>query len=88
MSRRDYLELIDWTGRAILPNKKGAIAMEEPKILQRLEINCDDWLENMPRIETAFHHCIGRGDAIRPCAEKLDQCWVKGLGAARRLFGS
>ncbi|BCD99657.1 transposase [Marinagarivorans cellulosilyticus] len=84
---RDYLELIDWTGRAILPNKSGAIALASPKILRRLEINCDDWLENMPRIETDFHHCIGRGDAIRPCAEKLDQCWVKGLGAARRLFG-
>ena len=74
---RDYLELIDWMGRAILPNKSGAIALASPKILKRLEINCDDWLENMPRIETDFHHCIGRGDAIRPCAEKLDQWWVK-----------
>jgi REP element-mobilizing transposase RayT len=84
---RDYLELIDWTGRAVLPNKKGAIKMAEPKILQRLAIDTDDWLENMPRIEKDFHHCIGRGDSIKPCAEKLDQCWVKGLGAARRLFG-
>ena len=84
---RDYLELIDWTGRAILPNKAGSITMAEPKILQRLAIDTDDWLENMPRIEQDFHHCIGRGDAIRPCAEKLDQCWVKGLGAAQRLFG-
>ena len=85
---RDYLELIDWTGRAVLPNKKGAIKMAEPKILQRLAIDTDHWLENMPRIEKDFHHCIGREDSIKPCAEKLDQCWVKGLGAARRLFGS
>ena len=48
---RDYLELIDWTGRAVLPNKKGAIKMAEPKILQRLAIDTDHWLENMPRIE-------------------------------------
>ena len=84
---RDYLELIDWTGRAILPNKTGSIAMAEPKILQRLNIDSGDWLDNMPRIEKDFHHCIGRGDSIKPCAEKLDQCWVKGVGAARRLFG-
>ena len=65
---RDYLELIDWTGRAVLPNtllncihataglahpmrQEGAIKMAEPKILQRLAIDTDHWLENMPRIE-------------------------------------
>jgi len=85
---KDYLELIDWTGRAVLPNKKGAIAMAEPNILKRLEIDRDAWLENMPRIEKDFHHCIGRGSSLQPCAEKLKQHWVKGLGAARRLFGS
>ena len=39
---RDYIELIDWAGRVILPNKAGAINMAEPKILQRLGIDTDD----------------------------------------------
>ena len=84
---RDYLELIDWTGRAVLPNKKGAIHMNAPKILQRLGIEPDAWINNMPNIEKDFHHCIGKGHSIKPCALKLEQHWVKGLGAARRLFG-
>lgn len=83
----DYLELIDWTGRIILPNKSGAIAGRHPKILERLGIEPDEWLSNMPNIERDFHHCIGLGYSIAPCAAKLNQCWVKGVGSARRIFG-
>jgi len=32
----DYLELVDWTGRAILPHKNGHIPDKEPKILEKL----------------------------------------------------
>ena len=83
----DYLELIDWTGRAVLPNKRGAIARCEPKILQRLNIAPDAWVNSLPRIESDFHTFIGCGDSIAPCAQKLKQQWVKGAGAAKRLFG-
>ena len=83
----DYLELIDWTGRAVLPHKRGAIAMSEPKILKRLNIASDAWVNSLPRIESDFHTFIGCSDSIAPCAEKLKQQWVKGMGAAKRLFG-
>ena len=83
----DYLELIDWTGRAILPNKRGAIAASEPQILKRLNIAPAAWLNNLPRIESDFHSFIGCSNSITPCAKKLKQQWVKGVGAAKRLFG-
>ncbi|WP_394201536.1 transposase [Marinagarivorans algicola] len=84
---QDYLDLIDWTGRAILPNKSGSIPLAAPKILERLQLESEGWLSNMPTLGTDFHHCIGCADSITPCAEKLQQHWIKGLGAAKRLFG-
>jgi REP element-mobilizing transposase RayT len=40
-STEDYLQLVDWAGRAILPNKRGYISPEQPPILARLNIRPD-----------------------------------------------
>ena len=34
----DYIELVDWTGRAILDDKRGSIPTDAPKIIERLNI--------------------------------------------------
>ncbi|MCP5161919.1 MAG: transposase [Hahellaceae bacterium] len=63
---QDYLELVDYTGRAIHPNKRGAIAEHLPPILQRLEMSAGDWLEHASRFEKLYekHHS-------RRCRAKL-----------------
>ena len=43
----DYLELIDWTGRAARADKQGAIHSAAPRILQRLGIDTPTWLRHM-----------------------------------------
>ena len=43
----DYIELVDYTGRAIRDDKRGFIVQSTPPILQRLGINPDAWLETM-----------------------------------------
>ena len=49
----NYLQLVDWTGRIIRQDKRGAIDVNEPPILQRLGIQPDRWLHHA----TAFKHC-------------------------------
>jgi hypothetical protein len=34
----DYLELVDWTGRILMDDKRGAIPETTPPILQQLDI--------------------------------------------------
>jgi putative transposase len=34
-SMNDYLELVDWSGRAILPHKRGSIVAATPPILPK-----------------------------------------------------
>ena len=42
---RDYLELVDFTGRAIHPTKRGSIPDHHSPILERLGMETADWLD-------------------------------------------
>jgi hypothetical protein len=76
----DYLELLDWTGRIIREDKRSAIAKELPPILQRLNINTENWIELTQTIETNFKGFIGQPEPLhnalthfnrqrRPCVQ-------------------
>jgi REP element-mobilizing transposase RayT len=51
----DYLQLINWTGRAIRDDKRGHIPHHLPNILHRLGVAKDDWLTNSQRFEEIIH---------------------------------
>ena len=82
---KDYLELVDWSGRAIHPNKRGKIADQQPKILQRLQIEPSALLRYLSR-KDRFHHVIGSKTSIREAAIKLGKRFLQGIAAAERLF--
>ncbi|MCG5512467.1 hypothetical protein [Ectothiorhodospira shaposhnikovii] len=50
----DYLALVDYTGRAIDPRKKGAIANTLPPILQRQGLTPDQWLARSTQFEARY----------------------------------
>ncbi len=50
----DYLTLVDWTGRAIWQDKRGYIAQDLPPILQRLNIDKENWLNNTQHFESRY----------------------------------
>ncbi len=56
----DYLDLVDWTGRVIALNKRGAIPSHLPNILQRLSIHRKTWLSSATRFEALHRHRFGR----------------------------
>ena len=51
---RDYLELVDWTGRIIRQGKRGFIGAELPSILEGLQISPGQWCINTTQFE-AIH---------------------------------
>jgi hypothetical protein len=63
---KDYLELVDWTGRAILENKRGYIPVHQPPILERLHIEPKHWLYITQNFESRFKGLVG---ACQLCAE-------------------
>ena len=82
----DYLELVDWTGRAIRANKRGAINTSLPPILSRLAIPTAEWLTLTTQFEQRVSTFAGSERAIRLAAEVLGYKKPPGVGLAKRLF--
>jgi REP element-mobilizing transposase RayT len=82
----DYLALVDWTGRAVRADKRGAIPGTIPPILERLRIDPDHWLSHMQPRGNVFTHAIGRTAQLKAYAATLGQRWLQGQGPSQRLY--
>ncbi len=85
-SLTDYLELVDWSGRAIHPHERGKIADAVPTVLLRLGIAPDHLLRYLSRQEQGFAQVMGKVTTIRNAAHQLSASFLKGIAAANRLF--
>jgi len=86
---QDYLELVDWSGRAIIQGKRGSIPDHSPPILQRLKIDPDHYLRFINRTQkNRFHSFIGTVKAMRTQAHRFGRLFLKGQTAAAQLFNS
>ena len=83
---REYLELVDWTGRLIRAGKPGAVDGRLPPILERLKIDDVTWRQAMRPRGNVFGRAMGRLNHLRLHACTLGQSWVRGLRQAERLF--
>ena len=68
----DYLDLVDVTGRAIREDKAGFIPEELPRILDRLQLPADSWLEEFKQFKSKHYTAIGTVQQIRRFCKK---CW-------------
>jgi putative transposase len=84
----DYLELVDWTGRAIRDDvgKRGYIPKSEPKILNKLGITAEIWLDTVDEYNKGFHQFIGSEPELKEVCESLNIKWLSGIKKSRQLF--
>ena len=82
----DYLELVDWSGRAISHGKKGAIPENLPPILQRLQMRPEQYLAYIRERQRTFPNVLGAVDRIKRCAAHFGKTFLKGQTAAAALF--
>jgi putative transposase len=83
----DYLELVDWTGRAIREDKRGFIPADVPPILTRLGVEADNWIETVRHFRRHFYGYVGPADVLAQYSQALGRNWLRGVGACRRLLG-
>lgn len=84
----DYLELIDWAGRAVRYDKSGYIPDDTPKILMQFNLTPEQWLSTCTHVERKFHLVIGPVAKVDAFTEKIKQSWLKGRSACRELYGA
>ena len=76
----DYLELVDWTGRAIREDKRGHIPSHLAPILERLGYSPDQWLVAAGGFRRRFGPFAGASERLRSLARKLGRKWLRGVG--------
>ena len=82
----DYLELVDWTGRAVRDDKIGAMPDNLPPILSRLGIEQPAWLDMTNHYDQRFFRAVGAMDKLKQFAHRLGQGWMKGQSAGRCVY--
>lgn len=88
MAFAEYLQLLDWTGRAAHAGKRGAIDTNAPSVLERLHIDPDAWQRVMVPAGNIFGRALGRLGKLRLHAQALGQSRVRGLRQAARIYRS
>ena len=83
---QSYLELVDWSGRIVRDDKRGAIDAQSPPILARLNIDAGVWQNAMGVRGNVFGRALGKLDHLRLHAKALGQSRIKGLTQAQRLY--
>ncbi|WP_020405149.1 transposase [Hahella ganghwensis] len=82
----DYLALVDWTGRAIRDDKKGAIPSHILPILQRIQVDPSEWCEGVSCFGYRFPRLAGKVAQLERAVTRLGQQWCRGRPMARKLF--
>ena len=82
----DGLPLVDWTGRQLRDDKRGAISSQLPPILDRLAIEPKQWLILTSQFESRFSVWIGAAQKLKAIAQQLGYQRTPGLRQCQALL--
>lgn len=82
----DYVELLEWTGRARGAKPGGRIRSAPPEVLGTLGFDADGWLAEMDGSTLSHASTLGSAERMAAEAARRGQRWLKGAAASRRLF--
>jgi putative transposase len=81
-----YTTLLDWTGRELRADKRGAIPDHLAPILDRLGLNRSNWVETVRGFGRMFKQAAGRSSSLVDAAARCSRHWFQGKSAARAAF--
>jgi hypothetical protein len=82
----DYLELVEWTGRQLRDDKRGAIQGSLPPILERLQMERKSWLHMATHFENRFKGLVGAAYQLQVACKRLGYRRTPNLAACRELL--
>jgi len=82
---KDYMDLVDWAGRAIKENKRGYIPSGMPPIVARLGMQATPVLEYLSKQEKHTSAALGPVSMLRAFAKSVGRHFVKGQSLGKQL---
>ena len=73
---KDYLSLLDYTGRIIRAGKRGYIDPEAPPIMERLGYSMKGWSKTQVPSMSRMQRAIGSRASIKKYCEAIGQLWI------------
>ena len=87
-SLKDYLTLVDETGRVIREDKRGAIDAKTAQILSRLHISDESWLKLTTNFEGMFTGAVGTAEHLCEFTEHVGLKRTHGIANAQACLNS
>lgn len=84
---RDYIQLVDWTGRQIREDKPGHIDAELPPILDRLSFESNHWLYLTRHYQSCFKTLVGSVVELRAACRQMGWKKCHSMSMCRTLLG-
>ena len=75
-----YLELLDWTGRQLRSDKRGAIPSHLAPILRRLGLDSACWCDLVSKFGRYFKRAVGTAEHLKEEATRRGQNWLQSPG--------
>ena len=85
LTQIEYLQMVDYTGRQIRADQRGAISGAPPAILRHLGYSPDNWTRQVLAIRSDYSRAVGAVEALAEKAADIGQFWLRGIATARRL---
>lgn len=73
---KDYIELIEATGRIIRDDKRGAIAASQSPILRCLKIDPETWVQIATTFEDSAGAWVGSPERLQQTCKRLNKRWI------------
>ena len=84
----DYVALVEWTGRAVHPQKRGLIPPNQPEILARIGIDGEAFIELSARFLKEFGSAVGAPEQLAKLCARRQTKFLHGMRAARKVFSA
>ncbi len=87
LTLKAYIDLVDWTGRVVRNDQRGALPTSAKTAIASLGLSDTQWLSLSLEIQQASLQAIGGVDAVRRYNRNLGKQWLSGQNRLGRVYG-
>ena len=73
------IDLVDETGRCLRDDKRGFISKKTAKTIDKIDINPDDWLDELKGFKSIGYSAVGTAQQLKEYSKRTKRKWILGI---------